>query len=160
MHRNYFYVGFWIASLLLTGCSSGPTEGRKPVYKVTGKVTMAGGPVANATVTFSPKQKQPVAIGRTDANGEFILTTYDARDGAAEGEFVVLVSKSSERTGAAPTAHDPSKLYDSKSAHAQQNAGQSTDAGLPEKYSRINQSDLLAKVAKGGKNEFNLELKP
>lgn len=160
MHRNTVWAFSSIAILLVVGCSRGSTEGRKPVYRVSGKVTMSGGPVANAMVTFSPKQQQPVAIGRTDANGQFTLMTYDAGDGAAEGEFVVLVSKASASKPAGPTGHDPSKLYDSRNAHSQANPANSGEPGLPEKYSRIDQSDLRVKVEKSGKNDFNLELKP
>lgn len=160
MSRNIVFVGFCLASVLLAGCSRGGSADRKPVYAVTGKVTMSGGPVANALVTFSPKQKQPVAIGKTDANGQFTLTTYDGGDGAAEGEFVVLVTKNSSAPPAGPPAHDPSKPFDSRAAHAQQSAAQATEAGLPQKYSRIDQSDLLAKVQKSGKNDFSFDLKP
>eukprot|EP00475_Leptophrys_vorax_P020283 TRINITY_DN27759_c0_g2_i2.p2 TRINITY_DN27759_c0_g2~~TRINITY_DN27759_c0_g2_i2.p2 ORF type:complete len:160 (-),score=11.89 TRINITY_DN27759_c0_g2_i2:307-786(-) len=159
MHRNSLCVYICLASLFLVGCSGGSANGRKPVYRVTGKVTMSGGPVANALVTFSPKQQQPVAIGRTDANGQFTLMTYDAGDGAAEGEFVVLVTKTAANKSSGPTGHDPSKPFDSRNAHSQQNAA-NTEVGLPDKYSKINQSDLLVKVAKSGKNDFNLELKP
>jgi hypothetical protein len=161
MSRNALLAIFCIASLSIVGCSGGAKSDRKPVFKVTGKVMMSGGPVANAMVTFSPKQKQPVAIGRTDNNGQFTLTTYDAGDGAAEGEYVALVSKSTATAPVAPTAHDPSKpAFDSRSAHGQQASGQAAEVGLPEKYSRINQSDLIAKVEKSGKNDFNFELKP
>lgn len=160
MHRNTVCTCLCIASLLVSGCSGGASADRKPVYAVTGKVTMSGGPVANALVTFSPKQKQPVAIGKTDPNGQFKLTTYDGGDGAAEGEFVVLVTKSAASTTTTPPAHDPSKPFDSRAAHAQQSAVQSAEVALPQKYSRIDQSDLLAKVQKSGKNDFSFELKP
>lgn len=160
MYRNTVSIGLCLASLLMVGCSRGASADRKPVYVVTGQVTMSGGPVANALVTFSPKQKQPVAIGKTDANGAFKLTTYDGGDGAAEGEFVVLVTKSAAAPAAGPPAHDPSKPFDSRAAHAQQSTAQATEATLPQKYSRIDQSDLLAKVQKSGKNDFSFELKP
>lgn len=160
MHRNTVLAGLCMACLLMVGCSRGASADRKPVYAVTGKVTMSGGPVANALVTFSPKQKQPVAIGRTDPNGQFKLTTYDGGDGAAEGEFVVLVTKTSSSAASGPPAHDPSKPFNSEAAHAQQASGQAEEATLPPKYSRIDQSDLVAKVQKSGKNDFSFELKP
>jgi len=159
MFRYSLFTGCCIVSLVLVGCSGGSSTDRKPVFKVSGKITMSGGPVANAMVTFSPKQKQPVAIGKTDTNGQFKLTTYDAGDGAAEGEYVVLVSKSTASAPAGPVGHDPSKPH-TPPAHQQLTAAQSTEAGLPEKYSQISGSGLLAKVEKGGKNQFEFELKP
>jgi hypothetical protein len=49
-------------------------------------------------VTFYPVdrgegQKVPGAFGRTDGQGRFVLRTFGDADGAAAGEFVVLVTK-------------------------------------------------------------------
>ncbi|MBS0207208.1 MAG: hypothetical protein JSS49_30395 [Planctomycetes bacterium] len=121
---------------------------------------MSGGPVANAIVTFSPKERQPVAIGKTDNDGKFTVTTYDPGDGAAEGDFVVLVTKQSAPQAATVPAHDPSKPFDSSAAHSQSaGAKAAADVGLPEKYSRIDQTDLKVNVKQSG-NDFPLELKP
>ncbi len=83
-----------LTCLALTGCSGG-AEGssRLPVYKVTGKVTLRGGPLIGATVAFAPKEKQPVAIGKTDDAGMYELTTYDPGDGAAKGDYAVTVNE-------------------------------------------------------------------
>jgi len=158
-----------IIALTLPGCKDGTTggESRTPVFKVKGKITMSGGGVPNAMVSFSPKGKYPVATGRTGNDGTYTLTTYDTGDGAAAGDYVVLVTK----IVAAPTSAAPLGPHDAsaKSApsgdtmHAAQSAaGGGGDAGsaLPERYGRPNESDLKATVKSSGENVFDFDLKP
>src|SRR5438445_13435252 len=84
-----------LAGALLTagsGCGSGgPT-----LYKVSGKVTLDGVPVAGATVHFEPadssQQTQP-ADAITGADGVYNLTTYTTNDGAVPGDYKVWVVK-------------------------------------------------------------------
>ena len=77
-----------------TGCSKSG-EGRQPTFAVTGKVLDGSKPVANATVVFHPVgDAGPKPHGKTDANGEFKLTTYDGDDGddgAPAGKYKVTV---------------------------------------------------------------------
>ncbi|HEX6986969.1 MAG TPA: carboxypeptidase-like regulatory domain-containing protein [Planctomycetaceae bacterium] len=154
-----------LAALLLAGCPGSEGGDRQEVYPVSGKVTMGGGPVANAAVIFSPKEGQPVATGRTNDKGEFTVTTYESGDGAAAGKYVVLVSKEvapSNSTGPA-TGHDPNNptAFRAPSHSGAQLRGlSSASSGLPEKYSRADQSDLNVEVKSDGENNFNLELKP
>ena len=65
------------------------------MHPVEGTLTLNGQPLANAQVVFHPKspvdKKIVAARGRTDASGNFKLTTYDAHDGAAEGAYAVTV---------------------------------------------------------------------
>lgn len=126
---------------------------------------MSGGPVANAVVSFSPKQKQPVAMGKTGADGTYTLTTYDPGDGAAAGDYVVVVSKAGGTAAAAPAAigHSADKPPDADAMHGAQVASGNTsgsDSVLPEKYSRADQSDLLAKVESKSENVLDFDLKP
>jgi len=151
------------AGLLFAGCGPGAEgdAGRKPLFKVNGKITMSGGPVANAMVSFSPKNKQPVATGRTNTDGQFTLTTYDPGDGAAEGDYVVLVTKELAAPPTASGGHDPTKPFDSTAMHKSvQSSGNATAGALPEKYSRADRSDLNVTVKKDGPNDITLELKP
>ena len=155
-----------VFSLLLTGCSGSGVgaEARQPTYQVTGKVTLNGAPVPNAMVSFSPKGKQPVATGRSGADGTYTVTTYDAGDGAVAGDYVVLVTKSAAAPTASAGGHDPNNIPDGEAMHAAQSGagGASNGAGslLPEKYSRPDQSDLFAKVEAKSENVINFELKP
>jgi hypothetical protein len=152
-----------VAALGLAGCGNvgvGPKP--KPVFKVSGKITLNGAPVANAMVSFSPKaENQPAATGRTGIDGKYTLTTYDANDGAAAGDYIVLVTKTIVSTTAAPPAHDPNNPNPGASMHSAggAQAGQGETA-LPEKYSRVDQSDLTATVKAATNDEINFDLKP
>lgn len=155
------------ALLLVIGCSDGGVGGgdRKSVYPVKGKITMNGAPVAGATVTFSPQSEQPVAYGRTNSSGEYALTTYDANDGAAEGEYVVLVSKSvsaSSSESSGQSMHDAMTAGASGGGAHGGGSGQAEESGslLPEKYSSQADSGLKATVSSSGDNNFDFDLQP
>jgi hypothetical protein len=150
--------------LFLAGCSGGSSEGRVEVYPVTGKITLNGAPVANAIVSFSPTGEQPAATGRTDGKGVYSLTTYDAGDGAAAGEYEVLVVKESvsPAASAAPGGHDPNARVSTPSVQHSARGGRAaagSGSALPDKYSRRGQSGLEAKVTANGKNTFDYDLK-
>lgn len=162
--KNACYGLVGVIAFALVGC--GGASDRPKVYKVTGKITMSGAPVAGATVTFAPKlpiekPPQPVAIGITDAEGAYTLQTFNPGDGAVEGNYIVLVTKATAAPAATIGGHDPNKVFDAAAAHAQATAAMSGQAGgLPVKYSSPTQSDLKAKVESGGKNDFPFDLKP
>ena len=95
-----------IGSLLLPGCGS-----KYPAtVPVSGKVTWRGDPVEKAIVTFSRGAKDialgEVAIGSTDADGRFELTTHFAGQasgkGALPGDYEVTISKPVPPPGIAP----------------------------------------------------------
>ena len=81
----------FVLAAVATGCSKSG-EGRQPTFAVTGKVLDGTKPVANATVVFHPVGDAGMKPhGKTDANGEFKLTTYDGDDGAPAGKYKVTV---------------------------------------------------------------------
>ena len=77
---------------LLCGCSG---EGDFKVAKVNGQVACQGQPVANVLVQLIPTAAGEggatgkSAIGTTDANGNFELSTYEPGDGAVVGTHSV-----------------------------------------------------------------------
>ena len=150
-----------VVGLLLTGCNSG--EGRVQTHKVKGKVTYNGSPVASATVTFAPQEKgTPTAMGITDAQGMYTLTTYDSGDGAGAGLYKVLVYKMDQAAASTPSApaHDPTGAGPSGApSHSGPKGGQKKAGGslLPEKYMKADTTTLTKNVV-GGENEINLEL--
>ena len=90
--RGYLLV-LMIALMLLSGCG-GPT-----IAPVRGRVTWNGKPVKDAMVTFSPRpksedDKEPgkPATGQSDADGNFVLSTYKPYDGAQVGMHQVTIS--------------------------------------------------------------------
>lgn len=86
-----------VLSLPWAGCG-GDAEQYKTV-PVSGVVTCKGVPVANATVNFTPLAEagrvegRPgrLALGKTDKDGRFTLTTYENDDGAIVGKHTVTV---------------------------------------------------------------------
>lgn len=91
MHLRHFPTVLLASTVLfLTGCGGSKYP---PCIPVSGKVLLNRQPVAEAQVTFHPKNGTlttlPMAI--TNEKGEFTLTTFTERDGAPEGEYVVTV---------------------------------------------------------------------
>lgn len=129
---------------------------------MTGKVTYLNAPLIGATVSFAPRGDGPAAIGRTNDQGEFQLSTYGGNDGAAEGDYAVLVALIASAEDAAPAeAHgtDPSVSYSSSAAHSGGGSGKKSGSMLPTKYSDMNQTPLSAKVEPSGANSFTFEIK-
>jgi len=149
-----------VASLVLVGCGGGDGAKRVPVFKVTGNVTLKGEPLPQAIVTFSPKEGQPVAFGMSNDAGEFTLTTYDTGDGAAAGNYVVVVSKSAASSSTTDVGHsaDPAFVASVQSGH---NASTSPTSGslIPGAYSDATKTPLKAVVDPDGENDFTFEIK-
>jgi hypothetical protein len=148
-------------SALLLGCGGGASDDNKvPVFPVTGTVTMNGSGLAGATVAFAPQGDQPTAIATTDDNGNFTLRTYDADDGAAEGKYKVVVTKS-EVTGEisdADAEHEAvTKGEPVASEHAAAGAG-GTKQLVPAAYTSSDTTPLEADVKSSGDNTFDFKI--
>jgi hypothetical protein len=94
-------------TITITGCGGSTRKGWTATVPVKGKVTYKGEPVAEAQVTFHPAStgggsEIPGAFALTDAQGNFVLRTFGDADGAAPGEFVVLVTKTIDENAPAP----------------------------------------------------------
>jgi hypothetical protein len=72
--------------------------GSRNVAPVSGRVTLNGAPLANATVAFQPIAKEGTvdaglgSTGKTDANGEYTLKTAKGQNGAVVGKHRVMIS--------------------------------------------------------------------
>lgn len=151
-------LGVAVLSLLVSvsGCGGSGATGGVPVYTVTGTVKMAGAPLADATVIFAPTNEQPTATGRTDEDGAFSLTTYSYGDGAAEGKFKVLVSK----TITAESSDDDSGHgddYEASDSHSGSNAADEAQM-VPPNYGSKDDTPLNVEVKKDGDNNFDFEI--
>jgi hypothetical protein len=122
--------------LLLPGCGG---EDVPETAKVSGVVLYKGQPVAGAEVNFHPKEGHP-ATGRTGPDGQFVLTTYDAEDGAVPGTHTVTV-----------------QLFPEEALPGME-AESSGAAAIPEKYADPGSSPLTQEVKAGEKNDLTLEL--
>jgi hypothetical protein len=131
-------LSVWGVALLcgaLLCATPGCGDGRPRRVKVSGTVLYHGKPVEGAHVMFTPTGARP-ASARTDAQGRFVLRTFDIEDGAVIGTHLVTIAK--KKVGQDPYA----------------------DAGnmLPEKYGRTDTSKLSAEVTAKGTNDFTFEL--
>lgn len=123
------------------GCSSQSDE--LPVYPVKGVLIYKGQPLENALLTFHPVDRtdarRTTARATTLKEGKFELSTHNANDGAAEGEYTVTV--------------ECYKLVGSKG---------SWEPGpniLPPKYSSPQSSDIKVSVSKDESAEKRIEIK-
>lgn len=150
-----------LATVTLVGCGqSGPP--RATLYPTTGKVTYLNSPLVGGVVTFAPqKEDQPVAVGRTNEAGEFTLRSYGDADGAAAGEYKVLIMLPDSQPAAAEAdaAHSTDPNWKPPEMHAASAAPKTGGSLLPAKYGDIQQTPLTATVEPGGQNNFPFELK-
>lgn len=91
IHLQYTHIR-WVGTLamvalLFTGCGSGGPE----IAHVSGRVTMDGKPLANATVVFIPENGRP-AGARTDADGKYVLNFTEGRRGAMPGKNTIRIT--------------------------------------------------------------------
>jgi hypothetical protein len=83
---------------LAVGCESG-----SKYASVSGRVTLNGQPLANATVSFQPiaegsvNAPGPGSTAKTNANGEYKLMAADGRSGAWVGKHRVQISLVTEQ---------------------------------------------------------------
>jgi len=162
--RLFAYASLVPVAFLLSGCGGGASEGRQPVHATRGVITMSGGPLVGATVTFAPLDGQPVAIGRTNDSGEFILTTYDGGDGAAAGKYSVVVMKVSSGSAApAEEAHSPdgsTPIADGHDATAGADGDDGADGSLiPIAFTKSAETPFSATVEAGAENKFDFDIK-
>ena len=119
-----------------------PQYNRKPTYPVRGQVYCEGCPLPGIQVVFhlvNPETKKLTRAGDavTESDGSFVLSTYQANDGAPAGEYKITVNNPLEPVNPlAPNAQHP----------------------LPEKYAKTETTPLTFTV-KNGKNDVMLELK-
>jgi hypothetical protein len=142
----------------LVGCGAAGGSGGPPVFPVTGVVKVNGQPVAGADIVFNLKDGSGSSFGRTDASGNYQLTTRRSNDGAPPGDYLVVISKAD---GAPPpdSADIPqdSPNYNpfvGKAAPVKPKA----KSGIPAKYADAKTSGLTARVLEE-KNTIDFDLK-
>jgi hypothetical protein len=143
--------------VLTAGCGSEKVN-RPPVFKVAGKVTMQGKPVPNADVTFIHKESNRAAFGKTNAEGEYKLTTFNANDGAVEGRHDISV------VDIPPPPETPAIASVESEQYQPPKIGEDTmpkpKSRLPQRYADTATSGLFGVVNPDGENVVDLELTP
>jgi len=93
--RTEWQIVACLALLFSAGCSRHYEDkfsrARPPVFKTTGSVTWNGEPAAGALVTLQSQSHNLAASGKTDAKGQFTLTTWRPGDGAVAGDHAVSI---------------------------------------------------------------------
>jgi len=167
MSRNVCAVAQFIvlSCFLLIGCKG---SGRPTIAPVRGTVTYHGRPVADATVVFLCQGAPRLAVGKTDAQGNYQLTTYESNDGAVLGNHVVTVKKYKENAGHAGEnavnvenmdEASRSKAIEKAMRQSAQEVSKAEKSGslLPAKYANMKTSDLHKEVV-SGRNVIDLNL--
>ncbi|MEI7698843.1 MAG: carboxypeptidase-like regulatory domain-containing protein [Planctomycetia bacterium] len=142
---------------LFLGCGEEKLN-RPPVFKVKGKVTLQGKPVPNADVTFIHKESNRAAFGKTNAEGEYKLTTFNANDGAVEGKHDISV------VDIPPVPSTPAISSVESADYQPPKIGEDTmpkpKSRLPQRYADAATSGLFGVVNPDGENVVDLELTP
>jgi hypothetical protein len=150
-----------VAPCLALGCAQ---SDRPSTFPVRGKVVYRGKPVADAWVSFlAPGAPRP-AVGTTDENGNFQLTTFEPNDGAILGTHVVTVRKYA-RVAEPPREPPPADggidnaAIEREMQESARRADEAEKAGseLPLKYASHKTSDLRQQVVDGD-NDVTIEL--
>lgn len=120
-----------VISSLAFGCGS---PGTAPTVPVEGTLLHNGKPATAARVVFMPASGRP-AVGNTDEQGRFILSTFAPEDGAVAGAHKVTVSDLKRNWN-----QDPSV------------------SRFPGPYERPDTTPLVVEVKPDGANEFTFDM--
>jgi hypothetical protein len=146
-------------AVVVAGCAQqGPD-----VNYVEGVVTLDGQPIEGVAVGFSPvdASKGTAAVGTTDANGVFKLTSTagGATDaGAMPGDYNVTFMKSAVDVVTAEEAQRMQNDPNYGQSSGELSAAPVAKSAIPEAYNNPATSGVKATVA-SGKNEFKFDLK-
>jgi hypothetical protein len=136
MRRLIVSLGVTIAIVALSGCGR---PGTSPTAAASGVVLYKGAPATDVRVIFTPASGRP-AIGQTDAEGRFVLTTFVPNDGAVPGVHKATISDRKRNWQPDPTTK------------------QTTPTRFPEKYQSAPTTPWSFEVKSGEDNEFKLEM--
>lgn len=154
-----------LVCLPAAGCGS---SDRPETVPVAGQVLVGGKSIEGATVTFRPTEKtgRP-AFGMTDAEGNFVLSTFDDGDGAIPGEYNITIEKvkpkqemKAIKTPAPPQPGEKVDYSDYMKAMSGTVPAADPTGDVPPKYSDEETSGLRRNVDPAGDNQFTFELTP
>lgn len=92
--RKQWPVLWWAAAMaLVAGCGPGGPE----IASVSGRVTMDGKPLPNASVIFIPENGRPAGAS-TDSNGNYTLNFAQGRKGAIPGKNSIRITTQRDPT--------------------------------------------------------------
>lgn len=147
MHRNSMKTFRWFATgACLVAALAGCSKGKLQTIPVEGKVTWKGKPLANADIAFHPQKlavagPNRLAIGKSDSEGKYTLSTINHGDGAQPGEYAVVI-----------VAREGGRIVD---------AGENLKPSpIPTSYTAVSTTPLKASIAAdaSGPLEFNFDI--
>ena len=159
------------AWLVVLPCLSGCGPKLPPTKPVTGTVLYQGKPLEGATVLFMRGSRNiaegEMALGKTDANGRFELTSDFGSEteakGAVVGQYEVTISKKVPPPGISEAKYQA--MVEAANRIAQ--TGSSVPPNmqppalvemLPPQYSMVGKTKLKADVTAAGPNDFEFKL--
>ncbi|TMJ82050.1 MAG: carboxypeptidase regulatory-like domain-containing protein [Alphaproteobacteria bacterium] len=137
-----------IVALTLAGC------GAQRTTPVAGVVLLDGRPLAGASIQFVSQGKGHDATGATDKNGEFVMSTFQPRDGMLPGTYKVVISPP---VGSTDTTQYASADEAMSAANKPKARKESAASAFPQKYARPDQTPLTQEVPVQGKLKFELK---
>jgi len=144
-------TGLLAIVIAVAGCG-GSKRGTVPLD---GTVKLDGRPLEGATVHFIAQDSgSRDALGTTDAEGLFRLSTFEPNDGAFPGKYKVVVRPPIE-ADPAPVTNSPA---DAMGASEGQTASRPS-VMIPERYSDPGQTILVQNVPASGDVVFELKSK-
>ena len=135
-----------VAMAAFAGCSP---AAKRPLAATSGTVTYNGSPLANAEVFFIPVggNGDALARGRTDANGAFVLSTFNPGDGAWPGDKRVRI-----------VAQEELRVFEMGDNEPGSPGYVAPKDLIPKKYFSEATSGLKATVVAGKQNRFEFAL--
>ena len=130
---------------VLAGCGS--SDGRSHTAPVKGKVTYKGEPLRTGSIVFVPDAGGKTAAADISAEGEYVLGSYEATDGAIPGKHRVMIIALSA-PGGTGLPEDTIKL---------KGGAQAPVNLIPERFADDKTSKLIADV-KDGENTIDIVL--
>ncbi|MDR2439705.1 MAG: hypothetical protein LBE12_10110 [Planctomycetaceae bacterium] len=139
-----------MSTVLFYGCVSSELS----VHFVEGTVVFNDQPLSDALISFIPKTggNGIPAIGKTDENGHFLLTSMQGGQpnrGAVAAEYIVVITKNKDK---------PSRIEYSRDIDGKPMEIGIYESLVPEKYTLPTTSNLIVTVEKKKRNQFNFIL--
>jgi hypothetical protein len=149
MKANYTTPSLFFFLLLFAAAGCGGSqrpEGLPPTYPLTIRVLQEGKPLEDATVSLVSLEVKWVIGGRTNASGEAKMMTHGKYDGAPEGNFNVMISK---------TLYEGRDEYDAAMTQGDTAAAQKIDVKafqyVEDKYTLAKETPVKVEVKRDSK---------
>ena len=148
--RFRWCLGLLVLPILVAGCGK-----KGSLVPLCGTVTLDGRPLDNATVHFIAQDSGcRDALGSTDADGVFHLSTFKSGDGAFPGKYKVVVHPVAQADADVVTVSPWARVQPGATAGRRPNRQSVT---LPPRYCQPDQTILAQDVPASGDVVYELQ---